>query len=139
MVKRIGDFPDSDDPKYAIKRAFAKNLQTFMDKKGWTQSELARQLTQRMPEGLEVKRFTVNTWMKWRSLPVPLHLRVLCETLGVEPDDLIPKHGQPITMAETTTLDIKGLQDGTAWIRINQRLPMKKVLEIQRILFENGA
>ena len=139
MVKRIGDFPETDDPQYGVKRAFVKNLQTLMDKKGWTQSELARQITKKMPDGLEVKRFTVNTWMRLRSLPVPLHLRALCDTFGVEPDDLMPTHGQPVTMAETTTLDIKGLQDGTAWIRINQRLPMKKVLEIQRILFENGV
>jgi transcriptional regulator with XRE-family HTH domain len=129
---------NEDDPQLAVKKAFVRNLQRHLDKRGWTQAELARQITNKLPSGLSVHRSTVTTWTRLRSLPTPIHMKVLCELFGVEPEDLVPEQGMPISMAETKQLEMREMSDGTSWIRVNRRVPTAIAFAIQKLIYENN-
>lgn len=120
-------------PTDAVRLEFARRLQRAMIEKGWTQSELARRASAYAPQKRMI-RDNVSKYIRGRVLPGPLHLQALCKALGKKPEDLLPTRGTPTGGAETPSMDLRDLQDGNAWLRINQAVPMTTALEIARLL-----
>jgi transcriptional regulator with XRE-family HTH domain len=124
--------PHPHSPDAQIKRDFASRLSAFMLKKGWNQSELARQAALHMPSG-QFNRDNISNYKNAKHTPGPVHTAALCKALGVEPIDLFPSGSAPSSEDATPPLDVRDLGDGTVFVRLNQRLPWEKALQILQI------
>ena len=121
-------------PKDAVRVEFARRLQRRMLEKGWHQAELARQATKFLPEGQEFGRYNVSYYLRGKVLPGPVHLTALCKALGCEPLDLVPQKGLPQATTTVPPLDLRDMNDGNVWLRVNQAVTWPQALEIMRIL-----
>lgn len=121
-------------PKEAVKAEFARKLQHAFTAKGWTQSELARQAEAKLPKGHTFGRYNVSTYVRGKSLPGPVHLKALCDALGVKPDELLPTRGVGQVGSEMPPLDVRDMADGNVWLRINQAVPWPIALKIMELL-----
>jgi transcriptional regulator with XRE-family HTH domain len=121
-----------------VKSEFARRLLQAINKKGWNQSELARQASLHMPNGMTIGRDAVSHWLNRPNLPEPVRLQAVCEALGVQPTDLVPMRGLPkAQVGHVTPIEMKDGGDGdTAYLRINSRLPYDIALEVQRLVIE---
>ncbi len=134
-------------PKDAVKVEFARRLQAAMVQKGWRQSELARRAEAFLPKGKKFGRDSISLYIRGKTLPGPVFLEALCKALGKEPDELLPTRGMPAAGEANPPLDVKDMNDGNVWLRVNQAVPWDIALEIMRLLrgggqkggFENGA
>lgn len=117
----------------AALRDFASRLKKLMVKKGWNQSELARQAKLHMPDG-RLGRDNISSYCGARSFPGPIILNALCQALHCEPEDLIPTKGDTLPTPSNTEIDITATPDGEAMVHINRKLPWPKVTKILEIL-----
>ena len=74
--------------------AFADRLQHFRTEKGWSKSELARQIWGEIPTkaGRKVakNRDRISVYEKGKSWPDPHNLKKIANALGVSPEELAP-------------------------------------------------
>lgn len=129
-----------DTSKEVAKAEFARRLNRLMVLKGWNQSELAKRADAVAPAGVRMGRDKISNYIRAKNLPSPLHLTILCEALGCEPEDLVPSRGVPeagddIQLSELPTADIANAsEEGMAWLRINQVVPWPLALQIMALL-----
>lgn len=120
-------------PKDAVKHEFARRLQAAMVAKGWTQSELARKAENHLPKNHKFGRDAISTYIRAKSLPGPVFLDALCKALGKKTEDLLPTtmmtpgNGSP-------PLKVQDMNDGFAWLTINQQVSWDKAVKILEIL-----
>lgn len=105
-----------------------------MRKKGWNQSELARQADKHMPAGKQFGRDSVSNYVRGHNFPTPINLEALCKALDTKPEDLIPAQMFLRAKEDMPPLDVRGLGDGSAWLRVNQRVTMDVALKILELL-----
>lgn len=117
----------------AALRDFARRLESFMVKKGWNQSELARQAALHMPDG-KLGRDNISSYCGARSFPGPIILNALCQALSCEPEELIPTKGDTLPRPSEAELDIRSTPDGEAVVHINRKLPWSKATKILEII-----
>jgi transcriptional regulator with XRE-family HTH domain len=122
-----------DAPYEAAKAEFARRLQTAMIAKGWHQSELARRASGYMPRGEQITRDMVSKYIRAFTLPSPKALEALAKAVGKKADELLPTRGVSAA-ADHPAFDIRGLEGGNAWLRINQAVPMSVALKIMELL-----
>jgi transcriptional regulator with XRE-family HTH domain len=126
--------PD-EAPTEAVKIEFARRLQRAMVKKGWNQSELARQAKIHLTEG-RLERDNISHWIRGKNLPGPANLHALAEALGVSPADLLPSRGIPSAADKAPPLDMRDLGDGNVWLKVNQAVDRRTALRIMNLLME---
>ncbi len=124
-----------DLPKDVVKIEFAKRLQRAMIRKGWNQSELARRAQPHM-KGKRLERDNISTYIRGNALPDPARLNALCQSLGIAPEDLLPSRGIPSAADKAPSFDVRDLQDGNVWLRVNQAVPWDVALKIMVLLKE---
>lgn len=110
-----------------------------MRRKGWNQSELARQAQKHAPKGKVIGRDSISNYIRGSNFPNPVNLDALCKALGVQPADLVPGSMFMRAKEEAPPMDIRGLGDGSAWLRINQRVSMPIALKILELLNSDKA
>lgn len=123
-------------PKDAVKVEFAKRLQNAIIDKGWSQSDLARRASKHMPEGKSIGRDLVSNWIRGLSLPRPHHLKALAKALGMDQKELLPS--SPSVGAAAPSFDIRQIEDGLVWLRINQATDYETALKIMGLLRPDG-
>jgi transcriptional regulator with XRE-family HTH domain len=116
-----------------VRAEFGRRLQYYMVKKGWIQSELARQAALHTKDGY-FGRDNVSNYINGHNLPGPVLLNALAKALEVAPTDLLPTHLVASTDEQMPSLDVSNVGDGTAWIRINQRIPWPLALKVMELL-----
>ncbi len=126
-----------DLPKDVVKIEFAKRLQHAMVKKGWNQSELARRAQVHM-KGKRLERDNISTYIRGNALPDPARLNALCLALSVPPAELLPSRGIPSAADKAPTFDVRGLDNGNVWLRVNQAVAWQVALDIMVILKEKN-
>ena len=121
-------------PRSHIKRDFAQRLQRLIINKGWNQSEVARRAQERMPAGSDIVigRDHISHYVRGVALPRPPILKALASALGVQPEDLIPT--LPPVINKAPPLDMRQLEDGNCFLRVNQAVSFNKALRILAIL-----
>ncbi len=124
----------ADAPNSAKRVEFGRRLEAHMNRKGWNQSELSRQAQKHMPKGKTIGRDSISNYIRGSNFPNPVNLDALCKALGTQPVDLVPGEMFLRAKEDMPPLDVRGLGDGSAWLRINQRVPMAKALKILEIL-----
>ena len=132
---------DDDEPQHPkapagqIKQDFADRLEVEMLRKGWNQSETARQAALHMKSG-QFNRDNISNYAKGRHFPGPVHMRALCSALGVEPRDLAPSGRAHSAEEAAPRMIMKDLGDGTIFVQINKQLPAEKAFRILGIMGE---
>ena len=76
-----------------VKRAFARNLQRAMDKKGMNQSDLARRVFPQSGGPGAEGRGNIGAYLAMTSRPTPATLRKIGDALRVAPEELMPAAG----------------------------------------------
>lgn len=132
-----------DTSKEVAKAEFARRLNRFMVLKGWNQSELAKEAEKHAPDGVRMGRDKISNYIRGKNLPSPLHLQVLCETLGCTPEDLVPTRGVPeagenIPVSELPAFDVGMTPENMAWLRINQVVEWPIAMQIMQLLKVEG-
>lgn len=122
-----------DAPYEAAKAEFARRLQTAMIAKGWHQSELARRASGYMPRGEQITRDMVSKYIRAFTLPSPKALDALARALGKKPDELLPSRGVASSLVNPAA-EMRTLEDGNAWLRINQAVPFDVAIKIMGLL-----
>lgn len=120
-------------PIEAIRQDFASHLQAHMLRKGWNQSELARQAGLHMPSG-KMGRDVVSGYLRGRNLPGPPHRKAICAALGISSEDLGHTILPTATGANAPPLLVTSAGDGYSWVRINMTLPADVGLRIQQLV-----
>jgi transcriptional regulator with XRE-family HTH domain len=126
----IGENMSDDDE--AIRRLFARRVQEQLNKRGWTQSELARRMAVKLPES-RVGRDNVSKYVRSQVLPLPPMLQAMADVFEVTPEFLLP--------ARHANVDIPPVQlqdqgDGTTRLRIDKVMPTKLAAKIYAMLAE---
>ncbi len=129
----VGETGSSLEPRHLSKQEFGKRLYNLMLRKGWNQSELARQAG--------IQRDSVSTYINGRSLPTPKNLLALSTALGVEAELLLPNHTEEAIEADETSFSFKvsPSQPNTAWLRVNRLVTLATAVKIAELLENDNA
>ena len=120
-------------PRHLTKQEFGKRLYNLMLRKGWHQSELARQ------SGLP--RDSISVYVRGKSLPTPSSVQALSAALGIAPDELLPNQIESAIDEDAPAMEMKVSPNmpGKAWLRINRLVTVRTALKIMDILENDDA
>ena len=145
------DRPDAHHPD---KAAFAKRLRAAIERKGWTLSETARQTSDVLGADAKFGRAHVWHYLNGRAIPRARHLDALSQALQVQPHELLgstaPSLNGRSEARDEAAHDLEGgatpytgsiaivhaedYGDGTAFLRISQRVPWPTALKVMTLL-----
>jgi transcriptional regulator with XRE-family HTH domain len=120
-------------PPEAIRRDFAKRLQDALNDRGWTQSELARRMAPLLKES-RIGRDNISKYVRGKVLPLPPALEAMAKVLGVESTDLLPSRATRAVSDELSSLDVRDIGGGRAWLQINQAVDWPIAVRIMGLL-----
>lgn len=134
----IGDspLPSGLRPKHLTKQEFARRLYQLMLSKGWHQAELARQASNAAPDGVEVSRDNVSTYIRGTSLPSPPKVAALAAAFGIEPQALLPNYTESAIDEDSPSFEMKASdgEPGRAWVRVNRLVTFDTATKIAALL-----
>ena len=142
------------DPQSAAKEKFAERLRAALQRKGWSESEAARQVSRHLENGDKFGRAHIWHYLRGRTLPRSRYLLALSRALEVEPSELLPDRSVPLYDPERTSVPggpagassndradlvhVRDFGDGTAMLEVHKRLPWETALEVVQILKASG-
>lgn len=129
--------PEALTPKALTKQEFGRRLQQLLDERHWSQSDLVRAINKKFPD-LEKPfgRDAVSTYINGRSFPTPKNLNILCETLHVTREELLPNAISQAMNDEHLAFEMRAAagHPGKAWVRLNRLLSFETATEIAQII-----
>jgi transcriptional regulator with XRE-family HTH domain len=147
------DRPDAQNPD---KVAFARRLRAAIERKGWTLSETARQTSDVLGRDAKFGRAHVWHYLNARAIPRARHLDALSQALQVKPDELLGSTalshpeahagrgasdspfathpGADSLSTSTTIVHAEDYGDGTAFLRVSQRVSWPTALKVMTLL-----
>lgn len=111
------------------KEEFGEKLRHYMNKRGWNQSDLAREA--------DLRRDAISTYVRGKVWPDPSNLRKLADALDVAPNDLIPGMSDaPSNSSRQTSPQVEIQQTGAdeIFLRINRSVSLEQAAQILAIL-----
>lgn len=120
-------------PRHLTKQEFGKRLYNLMIRKGWHQSELARQ------SGLP--RDSISVYIRGKSLPTPTSLPALALALGISTEELLPNHIEGAIDEDHPSMEFKVSPNAPdkAWLRVNRLVTVRMALKIMDMLETDDA
>jgi transcriptional regulator with XRE-family HTH domain len=128
--------PPTGEPVFTpkdVRTEFARRLSQCLAEKGWNQSELARRASEHLSDG-KVSRDNVSCYVRAISLPGPKYLGAISKALGVTPSDLIPKRMTRSVDDQSPAAEIRTMEDGKVWLRVNQAVTLDTGMQIMKLL-----
>lgn len=129
--------PGGNIPYGPIRRTiaedFGRRLQRHLLRKGWNQSDLARQASLHMPGNKKVGRDSVSHYVRGMNVPGPGVLAALAKALGVEPNELLPNM-PTLKEDRETPLDATDAGNGKANLRVNMVVDWPIASQVIQIL-----
>jgi transcriptional regulator with XRE-family HTH domain len=123
-----------------VKSEFGNRLHRMIMLAGMNQSDLARRASEHMPAGKKIGRDSISSYVRGRQLPGPVHLKAICDALGVTRDELLPMRGVPHTAVTALPhLKVEDAGDGMALVQVNQMLPWADALAVMAIIKRNHS
>lgn len=123
-----------------VRVEFSKRLSEQLTARGWNQSDLARAAAKFMPAGKEFGRDKVSHYIRGRAMPTPASLHAMAQALGVEPVSLLPEGAVPSSTSRVLPkLEIRDMDDGTVWLKINRAVSKAAAIKIQQVIMEDDA
>jgi transcriptional regulator with XRE-family HTH domain len=130
---KIEDEPlPSYAPKELIRMEFGRRLQAELIRRGWNQSELARQAGLHMPNKF-FGRDLVSGYIRGRILPGPLHLNALCKALHKEPAELLPSEASA-SGANESPIKTQDMGNNRVLLQVNQVVDWPVALQVLQTL-----
>jgi len=120
-------------PRDAILAEFGSRLQKRMAANGWDQTELAKQISLKLPKGGKPKKVTrssTSLYVRGKNLPRPAVITAICKALECDKEDLIPM-GVPSVDGE---IELSAVGDGMYWLKISQAVPLGVASQIMALL-----
>lgn len=120
-------------PRHLTKQEFGKRLYNLMLRRGWHQSELARQ------SGLP--RDSISVYVRGKSMPTPTSVQALARALDVAPEELLPNHIEGAIDEDTPAFEMKVSPNApmVAWVRLNRLVSVRTALKIAELLEADDA
>lgn len=131
-----GAIPPAGIPRDQIKIDFANRLQHAMSEKGWNQSDLARHASKHLPKNKPLGRDNVSHYVRGIALPRSAQLLAIAKSLGKQPADLLPTI--PSATQKAPPFDMRQLENGNVWLRVNQAVGFDQALRIMQIIQEGA-
>lgn len=144
----------SEIPRAKARVEFAKRLYRAMVKRGWNQSELAREadriVKETNPEA-RIGRDKVSSYMRAQSLPKGAILEALAKAVKMKPEELLPDPGidgrttrfgskshdaRYETFDNAPPVEVRYQDDGNVWLRLNRPVDQETALKILHDLNE---
>ena len=137
------------EAQHPDKAAFARRLRAAIERKGWTLSETARQTSDVLGGDAKFGRAHVWHYLNGRAIPRARHLDALSQALQVEPRELLGSattsdgertsvSAEPAAQADSfsglAVVQAEDYGDGTALLRISQRVPWPTALKVMTLL-----
>jgi transcriptional regulator with XRE-family HTH domain len=131
----LGGTASSGAPPEAIRMEFARRLQSALNARGWTQSELARRMAPLLKDS-RLGRDNISKYVRGKVLPLPPALEAMAKVLEIKTFELLPARATPSAGVEHPPMSVKDIGEGRVWLQINRSVTWGKGLEILRILQE---
>lgn len=130
----------SDKHDAALRKEFARRLRAARVKKGWNQSELARQSAKHMPDNV-FGRDNISKYESANTLPTPLYAVAIARALGLAVSDLLPEDRDPLAgdMEVEPRLAFRQIGAKRAFLRINQEVDIDVAMRIMGLLGKQYA
>lgn len=111
-------------PKHLTLQEFGRRVYNLMLKKGWRQSDLARE------SGLP--RDSISTYVRGVVRPTDDSLKKVAKALGVQPEDLLPNIIEDAIDQDNPSVEMKiSNSDPTkAWLRLNRLVQTSTAVKI---------
>lgn len=140
----IGDtaVPEGLRPKHLTKQEFATRLLNAINKRGWSQSQLAREATLKSPNGAAISRDNVSTYVRASSLPSPAKVVALAAALGMDPNELLPNYAEGAIAEDTApafSMRTAHNAPGVAWVQVNRLVTVETATRIAKLLEDDKA
>jgi transcriptional regulator with XRE-family HTH domain len=123
--------------------AFGRKLFFELERRGWSQSDLARKLFPNSDVKYDNRGYTVtkgrdvvSSWVRGKALPSPQNLIKVAAALGMDPEVLAPDITTSTIEKENPTLSINMIAGHVdkCYLRVNRLVPLSVALEIAKLL-----
>lgn len=116
--------------KSLSKQEFGKRLWALIVRKGWSQSDLSR--------ASGIGRDSISNYIRGKTIPTAQAVYKLAESLGVQPEEILPNLIEQAVDDEVPALEIREAHGtpGKAWIRMNRMVTMDQASRILSIVNE---
>lgn len=114
--------------KQLKRQAFGRLLYTHMLRRGWNQSELARQAN--------LPRDSISTYVRGIALPTEKSLKSLADVLGLTPADLLPDARGSNMDDDSPSFEMR-VSPGAplaAWLRVNRLVSLSTATKIAELI-----
>jgi transcriptional regulator with XRE-family HTH domain len=114
--------------KASSRKEFGRRLQNFILKRGWTQSDLARETG--------IGKDSISGYVRGRSIPSPLKVLRIAEALEVRPEDLSINTSHDPVRQESSSLQLTVAQGdpSRAWLTIDRELSFSTAAAIIKLI-----
>jgi transcriptional regulator with XRE-family HTH domain len=123
-------------PNQLTKQEFGRRLARVLEERHMSQSDLVRAIEAKTGE--KMGRDAISTYVNGRSFPTPKSLGLLCETLGMTRDELLPNASIQAINDEHPALELRAAagHPGMAWVRINRLMTFETATKIVTLVNE---
>lgn len=125
-------------PNSIAKQEFGRRVFKLMIAKGWNQSDLARAVYGKGPDGYALGRDSISTYIRGRSFPEPVNLTKLAKALGVTEDQLLPNAAESAIDNEIPAFELRAAagHPDRAWVRLNRMMSFTTAAKIAELLVQ---
>lgn len=123
-------------PNQLTKQEFGRRLATMIADHHWSQSDFVREVE--LQTGEKLGRDSISTYIRGMTFPTPKSLKLMCETLGVSRDELLPNATIQAINDEHPALELRAAagHPGKAWVRVNRMMTFETATEIVKLINE---
>ena len=144
-IRRMDPEADPDAGAYiSVEQDFARRLHHYMTQRGWTQSDLAREVWGERMNSRGYKeakgRDRISVFLKGNTMPETTTLEALAKALDVTPEDLCPEQHRKAMAWEPHAISLTVAPGHTnkARLVIDRIVPFAVGAEIIAILAKHG-
>jgi len=115
-------------PKPSLREEFARNLYRAIQKRGWTQTDLARHTG--------IGRDSISHYIAGRNMPGPVNAKRIADALNVPLEQIMPWIAMNPITGDTPDMEFKMIGD-KAWLSINKLLRADTAVKILAMIRED--
>jgi transcriptional regulator with XRE-family HTH domain len=84
--------------------------------------------------GIRVGPDSISHYMNGRYMPSPTHVNIIAKALDIDVLELLPAKGVPEAGESLPPIGVQDLNNGHAWLRVNQAVPWPVAVKILSLL-----
>jgi transcriptional regulator with XRE-family HTH domain len=126
-------------PTALTKQEFGRRLAAILVERHMSQSDLVRAINAKFPNlNPRFGRDAISTYVNGRSFPTPKSLGLICETLGLTRDQILPNATMQAMNDEHPAFEMRAAvgHPGKAWVRVNRLMRFETAATIAKLINE---